>query len=141
MTTQARRFALLAALSLAACGGSSTPASSAGGAPAAAKKLVEIDVAALKSAREAGPITLIDVRTPEEFASGHVPGAVNLPVDDLQARMGELAAHKTGDLYLICRSGARSGRAQGMLASAGYANPINIAGGTLAWKSAGYPVE
>lgn len=138
MTT---RFVLLTALMLTACGGAETKAT-AGGSPAtSAAALKEVDVGVLKAAKDAGEVVLIDVRTPAEFADGHAPGAVNIPLDALQARMSELEPHKKADLYLICRSGARSGRAQSMLASAGFENPINIAGGTLAWKSAGYPVE
>lgn len=103
--------------------------------------MAEVDVAGLKAAREAGPAVVVDVRTPEEFASGHVPGAVNIPVDQLEARIGELDAHRSAELYLICRSGGRSARAQAQLAAAGFARPINVAGGTLAWTAAGHPVE
>jgi rhodanese-related sulfurtransferase len=100
-----------------------------------------VDVAALKAARAAGAVPLVDVRTQEEFAEGHVPGAVNIPVDQLSKRISELEAHKTSDLYLICRSGGRSARARDMLLEAGFDHPINVAGGTLAWTSAGFPVE
>ena len=120
-----------------ACGG--TPAASS--PPSVASAPAEVDVAALKAARETGSVPLVDVRTPEEFADGHVPGAINIPVDQLSQRLSELESHKTADLYLICRSGGRSARARDMLLEAGFAHPINVAGGTLAWKSAGFPVE
>ncbi len=127
----------------AACGGAATQASPVADAPAAstAKAPAAVDVAALKAAQAAGTVTVVDVRTPQEFAEGHVPGAINIPVDTISSRLSELASHKEGELYLICRSGARSARAQGVLASAGFAHPINVTGGTLAWISAGYPVE
>jgi phage shock protein E len=63
---------------------------------------------------------LVDVRTPEEFASGHIPGAVNIPVQDLGRRMTELDG-KERPIVLYCRSGARSSAAARVLESAGYA--------------------
>jgi phage shock protein E len=63
---------------------------------------------------------LLDVRTPQEFASGHLPGAINIPVQELDRRMGELAG-KERPIVLYCRSGMRSGRAARMLEKAGYA--------------------
>jgi rhodanese-related sulfurtransferase len=63
---------------------------------------------------------LVDVRTPEEFAAGHIPGAVNIPVGELDRRMGELEP-KNGAVVVYCRSGNRSGRATRVLESAGYA--------------------
>ena len=75
----------------------------------------------LRSSRrlvEAGA-RLVDVRTPQEFANGHIPGAVNMPVQDLERRMGELTG-KDRPIVLYCRSGARSSSAARMLKSAGY---------------------
>lgn len=62
---------------------------------------------------------LVDVRTPAEFAAGHIPGAVNIPVQELEQRMGELEP-KSAALVLYCRSGNRSGRAARLLKGAGY---------------------
>lgn len=83
---------------------------------------------------------VVDVRTPEEYAGGHVPGAVNLPLDALGARMDELGAHRDGEVYLICQSGRRSARAAELLSAAGY-TAVNVEGGTAAWRAAGHPVE
>jgi rhodanese-related sulfurtransferase len=63
---------------------------------------------------------LVDVRTPQEFATGHLPGAVNVPVQDLERRMAELEG-KERPIVLYCRSGNRSASAARMLVSAGYA--------------------
>lgn len=63
---------------------------------------------------------LVDVRTPEEFAAGHIPGAVNIPVQELDRRIGELEP-KERTVVVYCRSGNRSGSAARMLKSAGYA--------------------
>ena len=62
---------------------------------------------------------LVDVRTPNEFNNGHIPGAVNIPVQELESRMGELQS-KNQPIVLYCRSGVRSSRAASMLKSAGY---------------------
>ena len=99
----------------------------------------EVDVEALKAALAAGA-TVLDVRNPDETAAGHVPGAILLPLPELQARVAELEAHKGKDLYVICKSGGRSARAAEFLASAGF-SPVNVAGGTMAWLAQGYPVE
>lgn len=63
---------------------------------------------------------LVDVRTPSEFAAGHIPGAANIPVQDLGARMKELQP-KDAAIVVYCRSGNRSGTAARMLKSAGFA--------------------
>jgi len=66
-----------------------------------------------------GGARLLDVRTPEEFAVGHISGAINIPVQELDRRMGEIEP-KDRAVVLYCRSGNRSGRAARMLKSAGY---------------------
>lgn len=88
-----------------------------------------------------GKVVLYDVRTPGEYAGGHVPGAVNIPLDQLSSRMDELAPHKGDAVYLVCASGNRSGKAATQLAAAGFSNPINVEGGTRAWQAAGKPLE
>jgi rhodanese-related sulfurtransferase len=62
---------------------------------------------------------LVDVRTPDEFAAGHVPGALNIPVQQLNTRVGELEP-KDAAVVVYCRSGHRSGNAARMLKSAGF---------------------
>lgn len=100
-----------------------------------------VDVVFLKTAREAGKVpVLVDVRTPEEYQGGHVPGAVLMPLADFPQQIDKLAPYKGQDIYVICRSGARSARACGMLAERGYKG-INIDGGTMAWVAQGWPVE
>jgi phage shock protein E len=66
-----------------------------------------------------GGARLVDVRTPEEFAAGHISGAINIPVEDLDRRLGDIEP-KDRAIVLYCRSGNRSGRAARMLRSAGY---------------------
>jgi rhodanese-related sulfurtransferase len=79
---------------------------------------------------EAKTLNLIDVREADEFASGHLPGAINLPLSDFLERYEELDKDKP--YYIICRSGARSAQACAFLEEEGY-DVTNVAGGTSAW--------
>ena len=67
--------------------------------------------------------TLVDVRSPGEYASGHIDGAINIPVDQIRARMSEIPTGKPVVLY--CRSGARSSNAASVLRSAGRTDVYN----------------
>ncbi|HQV57502.1 MAG TPA: rhodanese-like domain-containing protein [Ilumatobacteraceae bacterium] len=84
------------------------------------------------------PVTLIDVRQPDEYADVHVPGATLVPLGDVAERIDELAAK--APLVLICRSGARSAKACEVLSAAGI-DATNVVGGTLAWVALGYPTQ
>jgi rhodanese-related sulfurtransferase len=79
-----------------------------------------------------GDPVLIDVREPDEFAAGHVPGAVNVPLGQLAGRIDELDAD--ADTYLICQTGHRSATAAKFLKRAGFANARSVKGGTSAWR-------
>lgn len=81
---------------------------------------------------------LIDVRTPEEFAAGHVPGALLIPYDQIAERLAEIP--KDRPIVLYCRSGRRAARAEATLAAHGIA-ARQLAGSWLAWEAAGLPVE
>jgi rhodanese-related sulfurtransferase len=85
-------------------------------------------------------INLIDVRTPAEYAAVHAAGAVNIPLDELDAAS---VSHldPAEPIYLICKSGARAAKAIHKLRAAGYCNLINVHGGTDAWVTAGLPHE
>ena len=73
---------------------------------------------------------VIDVRTPEEFAAGHINGAVNVPVNEIEQRIANVAPDKNAPLMVHCRSGQRSARAKTMLDRLGYANVTDL--GSLA---------
>jgi len=81
---------------------------------------------------------LIDVRTPEEFASGHISGAVNIPLDQIGNRISEIPQDKP--IVLYCRSGNRSNQAAAILEKAGLTGIYDL-GGVIAWTAAGYPLE
>lgn len=66
-----------------------------------------------------GGALLLDVRTPGEFASGHIDGALNIPVQELAGRLGELD-DKSRDIVVYCRSGGRSAQAKRLLSAEGY---------------------
>ncbi|MDH5544388.1 MAG: rhodanese-like domain-containing protein [Gammaproteobacteria bacterium] len=71
---------------------------------------------------------LVDVRTPGEFRSGHVPGAKLIPVNQLSQRLSEFGADKNRPIVVYCRSGSRSGKAQSILRAAGFSNVHNGGG-------------
>jgi len=83
-------------------------------------------------------LALVDVRTPVEFAEVHVPQARNVPLDQLQS--GAVPVAKNQPVYLLCRSGQRATKAAEQLAKQGFADPIVVEGGTLAWIAANLPV-
>ena len=75
--------------------------------------------------------TLIDVRSPAEYQAGHIPGAINIPVDTLQSKVGELG-DKGQPIGLYCQSGARAGVAELTLIASGFTKVMNLRGiGTL----------
>lgn len=84
---------------------------------------------------------VIDIRTPGEYAQGHIPNARNVPLTDLERRMGELDKLKTRPLIVCCASGTRSGSAIQTLRKAGFDKVSNIRGGIFEWEKAGYPVS
>ena len=101
----------------------------------------EIDIAQFKADRDAGAVpVLFDVRTVGEFEEGHVPGAINVPLDQVPDRLADFAPHREQEIYLICRSGGRSGNAGRFLQAHGY-QTVNIMGGTMQWAAAGHPIE
>jgi phage shock protein E len=99
--------------------------------------LAFLSLSAMKSATQTPPVDakalvqagalLIDVRTPEEFQSGHVEGAKNIPVSELDQRIGEFGP-KEGMIVLYCRSGGRAGKAKSQLEAAGYMAVHNAGG-------------
>ena len=83
---------------------------------------------------------LVDVRTPQEFAEGHLPGAVNVELDRLPDLAPGLLPDKNAHLLVYCRSGNRSGFAVSILDQMGYSRLVNMTGGIVQWSQKGYPV-
>ncbi|WP_055601882.1 rhodanese-like domain-containing protein [Streptomyces aureus] len=84
---------------------------------------------------------LLDVRTPGEFRTVHIPGSYNVPLDTLREHRAELLSHLDEDVVLVCRSGARATQAEQALAGAGLPNLRVLDGGMNAWEAAGAPVN
>ena len=86
-------------------------------------------------------VVVLDVRTAEEFAEGHIAGAVNIDVNavDFEKKVASLLLKKGTPLAVYCRSGRRSANACGILAKAGYKNISNLSTGIIGWTEAGKP--
>jgi rhodanese-related sulfurtransferase len=101
--------------------------------------LRRVDIKELEAELGRGePLLLLDVRTAPEFSRGHVPGAINVPLADID--QGKLPPEGSVPVWLICRSGARSARAAQVLVDRGY-DVVDVSGGTMAWRRAGLPVD
>lgn len=96
---------------------------------------------AVKLVDEDKSVVLLDVRTNEEFRSetGHLKGAILIPVQELEARLNELEPFKEKTIIAYCRSGNRSGRAVALLNGKGY-RAINLTGGMIQWNKENLPV-
>ena len=99
----------------------------------------EVNAADLAGMLKANIAVVVDVREPDEFAAGHIPGAVNMPLSAFQPRRLPDPAGKV--LVLNCLGGKRSGTALDKCRAAGVAVDTHLTGGFGAWKIAGLPVE
>jgi rhodanese-related sulfurtransferase len=92
--------------------------------------------------RQGEALEVIDVRTPAEYQEVHAEVARNVPLDQLNpgALMQTRQGGSSAPLYVICRSGSRGNQACQKLLEAGFANVVNVEGGTMAWEQAGLPV-
>jgi rhodanese-related sulfurtransferase len=102
----------------------------------------EIDIRTLSEKLAEGRIeeqvTLLDVREAREYRTGHVPGARNLPLSVLPARLPELP--KDRPILVICQAGGRSAQATALMRAVGF-DATSVAGGTGEWIAAGRPVD
>jgi rhodanese-related sulfurtransferase len=133
-------FTLLLALAVfaAACGGADT----------AAPALEEIDLSTLAgnvdvqtvaAVKDNPGVFLLDVREPDEYAAGHIPGITLLPMGEVPARLSEIPTDK--EVIVTCRTGNRSSQVVDFLREQGFTNVHNMEGGIVAWEAAGYEVE
>jgi rhodanese-related sulfurtransferase len=97
-----------------------------------------IDVVELESLLESGSVRVLDVREDHEYRSGHVPGAVHVPLKRLPDRLSKLKKDKP--YAVICQSGSRSQRATGILLDGGFEGTVSVRGGTGAWSRSGRPI-
>lgn len=101
--------------------------------------VADIDPRRAQSLVETKGALVLDVREPQEFAAGHVPDSVLIPLGQLNERVGELEPHRGQTIVVICHGGKRSATACERLARRGFSDIHNIAGGILAWRRAGLP--
>ncbi|EFQ83247.1 rhodanese-like protein [Aeromicrobium marinum DSM 15272] len=136
-------LATVAALTIGACGssgaGSSSSVSVSAGptASAAPSNGAEVDATEFAAALKRTGTVVVDVRTPEEFAAGHLPGAVLIDVQapDFADRIAELDPAVPYAVY--CRSANRSAVAVDLMVDAGFTSTYHLAGGIQAWQDAG----
>ncbi|WP_083850986.1 rhodanese-like domain-containing protein [Arthrobacter sp. TB 23] len=81
-------------------------------------------------------VTLVDVRSREEHATAHIPGSLNIPLEELPSRLANLPG---STIHVLCGSGKRSSHAARILRGHGY-QAVNVAGGITEWYRSGYPV-
>jgi sulfur-carrier protein adenylyltransferase/sulfurtransferase len=102
----------------------------------------EVDAATTRELIESpDPPLLVDVRENEEWAEGHLPGAVHVPRGNLESRIEQVVPHRSRPLILYCAAGARSAFAAKTLEELGYENVSSLSGGFTDWKRNGYPVQ
>lgn len=99
----------------------------------------DLSVSEVQALLEEDALTVVDVREPWEYAEGHIPGAVLIPLGELPDRLAEIPEDEV--VVTVCRSGNRSSRAQEFLEQQGFASVHNMLGGMLAWEEAEYPIE
>lgn len=123
---------------LVACGGAET------GAPAAAEidlssLAPSIDVDTAYALHDNPNVYMLDVREPDEYAAGHIPGITLIPTGEVASRLNEIPTDK--EVIVTCRTGNRSAQVVDLLREMGYTNVHNMEGGIVAWEEAGFPVE
>jgi rhodanese-related sulfurtransferase len=118
---------LLLALLLAACAGSGSPS-------------IEPAELAARIAGGSAPFVL-DVRSSDEFAAGHIPGAVNVPHTELAERLGSLGLASDTEIVVHCQSGRRAAVATDVLTDAGFVRVVELEGHWADWSAAGLPRE
>ena len=87
-----------------------------------------------------GKTLVLDVRSADEFATGHLPNAKNIPLPEINNRLKEIEKSKNAVVITVCATGVRSSNAVSVLNKAGFAQVFSLEGGTEAWKTQGMPI-
>lgn len=141
MTIMRKLFLLLILVVLAACGG-------ARGGETTVPTAETIDITALTPSVDvhtvyallkSPDILLLDVREPDEYTAGHIPGITLIPMGEIPGRLSELPTDKP--IIVTCRTGNRSGQVVEFLRGQGFTNVHNMDGGIVAWIEVGYETE
>jgi len=131
--------ALVVVTPLVSCGGGADEAIEPGQPTAASEQpfLALVDADGAEAILAAGGVEIIDVRTPEEFAEGHLPGAelIDISAPDFVARIEAL--DRSATYFVYCRSDNRSGQATALMADLGFESIYELEGGTVGWEASG----
>jgi rhodanese-related sulfurtransferase len=84
---------------------------------------------------------ILDVRSEQEYRAGHIPGALNIPHDELSERFSELGASESDEIVVHCQSGRRAAAARTLLEAAGFRQIRDLEGHMQGWRAAGRPTE
>jgi rhodanese-related sulfurtransferase len=125
-------------LALTACG-SAGSAKTDPGASLVDSPAQEISPAEAETAVSKAYSQFVDVRSPEEYSSGHAGRSVNVPLDKLAGELDRF--EKSEPVYLICETGGRSQQAAEIFKNAGFKSVLSVKGGTVAWRQADLPME
>jgi len=135
------RLVTLLAIVLVGAAGVVSTAAAADPVPAASAGSVSQAELLARLERKDPDLVVLDVRTPAEFAAGHVPGARNVSHDLLSSRLAELAPLRDKQVVLYCRSGRRTLLAVDVLHAAGFTHLAHLEGDYLAWEAEHRPIE
>jgi len=113
--------------------------SACGGSPAGVSVISQTELLAAIDAKQS-PI-IIDVRSPNEYKGGHVPGAINISHTEIAQRLDELSGYKDKEAVVYCERGARAGKAEAVLLKAGFSQVRHLEGDMRAWRSKGLVTE
>ena len=106
------------------------------------EKMPSVSATALADEIRSGTAPLIlDVRSPAEYKSGHIPGSLNIPHDQLAARLSELGISKSDEVVVHCEVGGRAAQAEAILVASGYKRVVDLQGHMKGWRASGLPVE
>lgn len=105
-----------------------------------AEQIVDISSHQLQQA-DKKDLLILDVRSPEEFAAGHVPHAINIPHTEIQQNIERLLGYKDKTVVVYCRSGYRAGKAGNILVENGFSEVQHLEGDMLGWEKSGNPIE
>jgi rhodanese-related sulfurtransferase len=101
------------------------------------------EISPQEASQRLSAVTIVDVREPEEYKAGHLPGAINVPRGLLEFRVDThpVLSDRNRSIVMQCQSGGRSALATVTMQELGYKDVVNLAGGFAAWSTAGLPVE
>ncbi len=125
------------ALALAACGGGGGETTVEELDPTGLAPSVDVDTA--YALQDHPDVFMLDVREPDEYDAGHIPGITLIPMGEVADRLSEIPTDR--EVIVTCRTGNRSAQVVDFLRQQGFTNVHNMEGGIVAWQEAGYPVE